>query len=1106
MYTIYSLGDTWYLGKVMDAIAMVSGSDSSFVGASAIAAMVGVFMIMFQALLKGGQALSLQIFLVCYIFYMGCFHTTVDVAIEGVYSDQDVVQKDNIPAGPAILGSVISSVGHGLTEKMEQAFAAVDNPVILGANGGYLNSLYTINNLARLSESDKALRDLEGLGNPYLGENIRRYIAECTTKAVYVGKRYGGTTTSEMQTTTTDGLKHIIFNSEFYGTLYRDNNGNEQTLSCKEAGEKNALDFQSAVTALTSDTHKICEYANIMGFEKDMASCNAGDYLNNVSSAWEHLRQSHYTMQSLMAAGITRNLTHEGLAMGYRTYGNDLSATMIYQAIQQRNVQWTAEQSMFLNSVKPIMSFIEGFFYAISPFAGIMVWLGMMGLNIFFKYLIMLIWIQLWLPILSIANLFITTSASRALDALPKNSNGMSLQEYEELVSICQDRIAVGGMMMAATPVLSLMVITGSVYAFTQLTSRMQGADHINEKIVAPDVMQPSAYMATQSSFSADSQKSILTGASYMNFSVNDTLQRAQSSAATDMLSKQNSLATTFGKGIESIFSNGRTYDTTAAFNAATASMDKKDVGTGLQAVRNAAASAGIQISDTTAQDFALAFSGDSKALSKGSKGIAGISGSLQTSDGETLTMSEAINRMKSKMDSQTRSQIATFQSQMSESLSKSVKKNSSDGESGKISRQLTEQAQDLSSSVQQYTETNSYSLSAGASAQANEADLFGSVTDSVAYNILNNATNGINKSVLNSTKNQIERGLNVKDLGKDSEKILTLRALRQINPKAADNAALELFEAAGLVTKDQRGKLNDVIPAINNMQTHTPGSSGTNTGVVNSINNDVSELQASVNKELKDKNPETFNEQNKEMIKKDFKNKGGAIETKAQENANRDMAIGLNRKYFNFNTRPSVNEDSSELKQVLTAISLANNNVEYVKMLKGTASTAKNIMNGESINETYKRVSTEQSNNTSKLFDPAIEASMGLPQAKFLQNAQALITTYRTAMDFRYETAGRGWGKNNDKDVIMMQIGHKLNNADESLNYSSQELVSYFKENGVSIQNEKAYAENLRRMVIKAAYSRDDKELISFIETITPSFNRNAIEQKNPGFLEDIK
>ena len=1108
MYTIYSLGDTWYLGKVMDAIAMVSGSDSSFVGASAIAAMVGVFMIMFQALLKGGQALSLQIFLVCYIFYMGCFHTTVDVAIEGVYSDQDVVQKDNIPAGPAILGSVISSVGHGLTEKMEQAFAAVDNPVILGANGGYLNSLYTINNLARLSESDKALRDLEGLGNPYLGENIRRYIAECTTKAVYVGKRYGGTTTSEMQTTTTDGLKHIIFNSEFYGTLYRDNNGNEQTLSCKEAGEKNALDFQSAVTALTSDTHKICEYANIMGFEKDMASCNAGDYLNNVSSAWEHLRQSHYTMQSLMAAGITRNLTHEGLAMGYRTYGNDLSATMIYQAIQQRNVQWTAEQSMFLNSVKPIMSFIEGFFYAISPFAGIMVWLGMMGLNIFFKYLIMLIWIQLWLPILSIANLFITTSASRALDALPKNSNGMSLQEYEELVSICQDRIAVGGMMMAATPVLSLMVITGSVYAFTQLTSRMQGADHINEKMVAPDAMQPSAYMATQSSFSADSQKSILTGASYMNFSVNDTLQRARSSAENDMLSKQNSLSTTFGEAYNRIFGTGKAFEESDAFSKATAFMDQNSISHGIAAVKSAAQEAGFTLNDSEAESLSMAIAGKTPLgkLFKIDK---------QTGAKTEHSYSEAAKMVKNTQDTQSRSAMATFQEQMSGSLAKTLKETDNSSEASNISRQLTEQAQDLSSSVQQYTETNSYSLSAGASAQANEADLFGSVTDSVAYNILNKATNGIDKSILDSTKRNIENGLNVKDLGKDSEKILTLRALRQINPKAADNAALELFEAAGLVTKDQREKLHDVIPTINNMQTHTPGSTGVDSGNVQMIRSASNRVQDSVQAVLTDKEIGDLSKKGANKSNAGFNQKGSEMEHQQHKAANKEMVDYLNNHFAGLDvpTQPYSGND------LITHISKQASLKTARKGITNVAKTQGHILDGKSVSDVYGQVRNQVTDRMSKMFDPAIEACKGLPQEKFLRDAKKYAIEAETRKEFDSQTTFRSSDtatkilKDNKDDLLNARLslsentmlmvkdlhkqgvtmgdGIKIKNVDDAV------------QNGYKMNAEDNYTTNVIKMVDDAVLSGDYTEVKKFATAVTPHFNARGLNMNNKGFYK---
>src|SRR5699024_10038774 len=43
-----------------------------------------------------------------------------------------------------------------------------------------------------------------------------------------------------------------------------------------------------------------------------------------------------------------------------------------------------------------------------------------------------------------------------------------------------------GGMLMTATPLLALMVVTGSTYAFTTLARRLNGGDHVDEKVMAP--------------------------------------------------------------------------------------------------------------------------------------------------------------------------------------------------------------------------------------------------------------------------------------------------------------------------------------------------------------------------------------------------------------------------------------------------------------------------------------------------------------------------------------------------------------------------------------------------------------------------------------------
>ncbi|MGR5346050.1 conjugal transfer protein TraG N-terminal domain-containing protein, partial [Vibrio aestuarianus] len=41
------------------------------------------------------------------------------------------------------------------------------------------------------------------------------------------------------------------------------------------------------------------------------------------------------------------------------------------------------------------------------PLMGLLMVLGMMGIQLVFKYVMTLIWIQLWMPVLAVVNLFI---------------------------------------------------------------------------------------------------------------------------------------------------------------------------------------------------------------------------------------------------------------------------------------------------------------------------------------------------------------------------------------------------------------------------------------------------------------------------------------------------------------------------------------------------------------------------------------------------------------------------------------------------------------------------------------------------------------------------
>jgi conjugal transfer mating pair stabilization protein TraG len=185
----------------------------------------------------------------------------------------------------------------------------------------------------------------------------------------------------------------------------------------------------------------------------------------------------------------------KGIVQHYRHLGDQAAATQTSQAIQQRNSQWATEQNLFIAIMQPMMVYFEGFIFAVGPFMAFAIGLGPLGVRMVGKYLLFGLWIQLWMPILAISNLYLILTAQRAFEALA-TQNGALLPSFRALYEtdlLLQSYLGTAGMLIASTPAISLMLIYGSAITATHLAGRLQGGDHINERLTAPDVMQPSA-------------------------------------------------------------------------------------------------------------------------------------------------------------------------------------------------------------------------------------------------------------------------------------------------------------------------------------------------------------------------------------------------------------------------------------------------------------------------------------------------------------------------------------------------------------------------------------------------------------------------------------
>jgi conjugal transfer mating pair stabilization protein TraG len=478
MFEIFSVGDSAYLQAVLNAVAMISGT-GDYRTAAAVGGVIGVIIIMLRALMQfDGQGIRYQDLLLAYVLWLMLYAPSVQVSIEDAYTGS-VVVVDNVPLGPAAVGSVMSNMGYRTTRMFEQAFGM---PTMTGK--GFADTLQT------LTAVRKNLLSRVGLGAanaPVAGSDMEssfaNYVKECTLTGVDLNLKAIDAILRDA-----DPLNAIRFDSDIYMTeIYV--GGQPQTLTCTDAWTNLGVMANGAFsTALETKLQQI------------LGVPAAADAVPKIQDAFDALagpgvvNASNYMLMSAIMP-----MFEQGVIGRHEDGLHWTKASMIEQAIQQRNTQWAAEQTLFSKIVRPMMAFIEGLSYAIAPIMGFVVLFGSVGIRMNIGYFSMLLWIQLWMPILAVINLFINMSAAGKMSALTAaNYNLPSMMGIYQMDMELQQWLSIGGMLAASTPAISLMLIYRGAVTTTHFLGRMDGGDYANEKIVSPDVVSPAPVLNAQ--------------------------------------------------------------------------------------------------------------------------------------------------------------------------------------------------------------------------------------------------------------------------------------------------------------------------------------------------------------------------------------------------------------------------------------------------------------------------------------------------------------------------------------------------------------------------------------------------------------------------------
>jgi len=546
-FTIHSIGDSAFLEQILMAVSMISGS-GDFERMVSIGLLLGVLMVCIQSVFQGAKQINLQQILLGWILYACFFAPTTAVTIEDAYSGQ-VRVVSNVPVGIGFAGGIISNAGYTITRLFESGYGVIVPNV---TESHFSETLKLLNDVRRRAYDTgvfTALNAASGGGYVDLRHSWNNYIRECSLTKVDLSLM----SLDELMNRPTDSA--LRFNSQLYGTrLYLSAAHPDGTdYTCTDGWE--AL---SAATANLSSPLVMEALNHLLGINPE----SGDNALNKIADSLQAMGAATTSSIDYLKAAILEPLYYEAAMGRYQDLQDYTSALMINQAIQQRNTQWAAEQTLFMTVVRPMLTFFEGFIYAITPVIAFIIVMGSFGVQLAGKYVQTILWIQLWMPVLSIINLFVHTAASSQMSSL--GTSGLnSLYALSSTGDVLQHWIATGGMLAASTPVISLFIVSGSTYAFTSLASRISGADHVDEKMQTPDIVKQGPVMQSLPAYSHNQFSGALAnGAESLisTFSLGSTLASGVSSAQALQSQRSEAFQSALSRGFSEGVSKEQSY------------------------------------------------------------------------------------------------------------------------------------------------------------------------------------------------------------------------------------------------------------------------------------------------------------------------------------------------------------------------------------------------------------------------------------------------------------------------------------------------------------------------------------------------------------------
>ncbi|CAN7776456.1 conjugal transfer protein TraG N-terminal domain-containing protein [Caballeronia sp. LjRoot31] len=482
-------GDPQQIANAFQGVAAFFGngnsSSSVMTGGLLAGGLAGLIVALFSTATR--QQFMVGPWFISTIVGMAMFTSHTTITVKPFFSDNgttvtpQMIVVNNVPIGLAYPAGIASEMTKAVSDIYLQWFTTPgDGGVAVQGTAGLLSPLKMLLKLQEVYDCSQ--------NNTTICNNLVAYMKYCPVQ---------GLSSQAMQSST--GISDVLNNSPggtasgtmqgttIYYTVGTDSSGNpainQAPVPCSQAGPQI---YQAMATYIDSDSFTSDVLARSSTSEPDGPSTAAAadTMLNTLSqniavtalSAQSAMTangaQRDATMMNLVFSPIFRSAQQASLDQSQAAF---TFTTLMTNARNKAMIDTAGEASLFDSFMTNAMNGFSFIFVALTPIVIMVAFtMGIGGFKIYGSWFMMGVWSQGWLPVAAVISYYVQTSFWSRLLAFA-SSPIISPASIDTFYTQVSSTIYTGSSLMSATPIITLTLLTGSVYAFTNLAGRATG-------------------------------------------------------------------------------------------------------------------------------------------------------------------------------------------------------------------------------------------------------------------------------------------------------------------------------------------------------------------------------------------------------------------------------------------------------------------------------------------------------------------------------------------------------------------------------------------------------------------------------------------------------